>query len=421
MDAVVRPPGSKSITNRALLVASLARGQSVLGEALHSDDTLAMADALSSLGIHIEADGEARAFTVDGCDGKLSPGPAAVYVGQAGTAARFLPPLLALGSGFYDVDGSPRMRERPMAPLLAALRELGVPVSHLEGSAGLPIRVEGRSGLVTGVATIDGSMSSQFLSGLLLSAPCFRSGLDITVTGEFVSRPYLDVTLAVMRAFGATVRDLESGRYAVDPGRYHGRSYAIEPDASAASYFFAAAAITGGRVRIEGLGTRSPQGDLAFVAALEAMGSRVEMSDGATVLIGPARLTGIDVNMRDFSDTAQTLAVVAAFADSPTRVTGIDFIRRKETDRVAAVVRELRRVGVGASEDPDGFTIVPSAPTAGRIATYDDHRMAMSFSLLGLGTGGIEIENPTCVSKTYPNYFADLSDATGVTVAKHPD
>jgi 3-phosphoshikimate 1-carboxyvinyltransferase len=402
------------------MVASLARGQSVLAEALHSDDTLAMADALSSLGINIRADCEARTFIVDGCGGKLSAGPTAVYVGQAGTVARFIPPLLALGSGFYDVDGSPRMRERPIGPLIAALRQLGVPVTYLEGGPGLPIRVEGRSGVVSGVATIDGSMSSQFLSGLLLSAPNFRTGLDIKVSGAFVSRPYLDVTLAVMRAFGAKVNNVEAGRYSVDPGSYEGQSYAIEPDASAASYFFAAAAITGGRVRVDGLGTRSPQGDLAFVAALEAMGSRVEMSDGTTELIGPDRLTGIDVNMRDFSDTAQTLAVVAAFAGSPTRVTGVDFIRRKESDRVASVVRELRRVGVGASEDPDGFTIVPSAPTAGRIATYDDHRMAMSFSLLALRTTGIEIENPACVSKTYPNYFTDLADATGVTVVKLP-
>ncbi len=416
MDAVIRPPGSKSITNRALLVAALARGESTLTDALYSDDTLVMAEALSSLGMRVETDAEERTFTVTGCDGKPAPGPAVVSVGHAGTVARFLPPLFALGSGSYDLDGSPRMRERPIAPLVRALHTLGVTVTHLEGRDGLPVRVEGRSGLVGRLANIDGSRSSQFLSGLLLSAPYFTDGVEITVSGDFVSRPYLNVTLAVMRAFGATVKNSEARRYSVDRGGYEGRTYAIEPDASAASYFFAAAAITGGRVRVEGLGVRSTQGDLAFVYALEKMGSRVEMSDTATELSGPSRLNGIELDMRDLSDTAQTLAVVATFADSPTRVTGIDFIRRKETDRVAAVVRELQRAGVDATEEVDGFTILPSAPKPARIATYHDHRMAMSFALLGLRTSGIVIEDPACVSKTYPDYFADFSAATGATV-----
>ncbi|MBA2348328.1 MAG: 3-phosphoshikimate 1-carboxyvinyltransferase, partial [Solirubrobacterales bacterium] len=248
---------------------------------------------------------------------------------------------------------------------------------------------------------------------LLLSAPCFADGLALELEGEVVSRPYLEMTVAVMEAFGAQVAP-RSGGWSVAPGGYTATDYAIEPDASAASYFFAAAAISGGRVVVPGLGLGSLQGDLGFVRVLERMGCTVEIRARETEVRGPATLRGVEVDLRDLSDTAQTLAVVAPFADGPTRITGIGFIRRKESDRVGAVAGELRRVGITVEEEADGLLIWPGVPHAARIATYDDHRMAMSFALLALRTEGIEIEDPGCVSKTYPGYFADLERATGI-------
>ena len=331
-------------------------------------------------------------------------------MGNAGTAARFLPPLLALGAGPYELDGVPRMRERPLAPLLSALVALGAHVEPLGAAGHLPIRLTG--GRLGATVEVSGDISSQFLSGLLLSAPAYPDGLRVTVRGPLVSRPYVAMTLAVMRAFGAEVDEHGDG-FAVAPTGYAARAYAIEPDASAASYFFAAAAITGGRVLVDGLGRGSLQGDLRFVDILERMGCRVRATDTETEVAGPApgELRGVDVDMADLSDTAQTLAAVAPFASGPTRVTGIGFIRGKETDRVAAVVRELRRAGIDAEEEPDGFLIRPGTPRPARIATYDDHRMAMSFALLGLRAPGIEIDDPACVAKTYPGFFADLDRA----------
>jgi 3-phosphoshikimate 1-carboxyvinyltransferase len=246
-------------------------------------------------------------------------------------------------------------------------------------------------------------VSSQFLSGLLLAAPLYPEGLDVTLTSPLVSVPYVEMTVAVMRAFGAEV----AGRTTVPPGGYLAARYVIEPDASAASYFLAAAAITGGRVQVRGLRRDALQGDVRFVDVLERMGAGVEWADAGVVVTG-APLHGVTVDLADFSDTAQTLAAVAPFADSPTTVTGIGFIRRKETDRLADTVRELRRAGIDATEDEDGFTIRPGRPQPARIHTYDDHRMAMSFALLGLVVPGIEILDPGCVAKTYPGYFDDL-------------
>jgi 3-phosphoshikimate 1-carboxyvinyltransferase len=408
LDARVRPPGSKSITNRALVVAALARGTSELTGALESDDTRVMAAALDTLGLDVHADGDR--ILVTGCAGAVPPGPAALHVGNAGTAARFLPPLLALGAGPYRIDGVPRMRERPLAPLLAALAALGAGVEPLGVPGHLPVRISG--GELGDAVSVSGDVSSQFLSGLLLSAPAFPSGLRVALSGPLVSRPYVGITLAVMRAFGADV-DERGDAFAVAPTGYSARRYAVEPDASAASYFLAAAAITGGRVVVEGLGNGSLQGDMRFVDILARMGCSVRATETETELRGPppGGLRGVEADMSDLSDTAQTLAVVAPFARGPTRVTGIGFIRGKETDRVAAVVRELRRAGITAAEEPDGFVVEPGSPRPARIATYDDHRMAMSFALLGLRAPGIEIEDPECVAKTYPGYFADLDRA----------
>ncbi len=409
LDMTVRVPGSKSVTNRALVAAALADGESHLRGLLVADDTEAMVTALRSLDVVIDLDASSGAAVVHGTAGRLPVRPVVVDARQSGTTARFLAPLLALGSGPYRLDGSEQLRARPMGPTIDALVALGVRVEAAGEPGRLPISVIG-GGLTGGEVALAGDTSSQFLSGLLLAGPMLRDGLVVRLTTEAVSRPYLDLTVATMSAFGAVVDQPDSATFAVAPGGYRPTGYEIEPDASAASYFFAAAAICGGRVRVEGLGSGTIQGDLAFVSVLERMGARVEVADGWTEVTGTGVLHGVDVDMSQISDTAQTLAAVAVFAEGPTRATGIGFIRRKETDRIAAVVTELVRCGVDAREDVDGFTIRPGAgPHPARVRTYDDHRMAMSFALLGLRIPGIEIEDPGCVAKTYPRYWADLA------------
>jgi 3-phosphoshikimate 1-carboxyvinyltransferase len=403
IDARIRPPGSKSITNRALVIAALARGTTTLRGALFSDDSRHVTRALASLGLAVEANEVASTLTVTGCDGDVPAGPATLFVGNAGTAARFLPPMLALGQGPYRLEGAPRMSERPLGPLVAALRSLG---ARIDGDA-VPLTISGGRG--ARAVRVTGNLSSQFLSGLLLAAPCRPEGLAVTVDGPLVSRPYVDMTIALMRRFGAAVTE-DGATIAVDPGGYRALDVAVEPDASAASYWFAAAAICGGRVTVPGLGASSLQGDLAFVRILEEMGCSVSIGSTDTTVAGPADgvLRGVEVDMREISDTAQTLAAIAPFASTPTRVTGIGFIRAKETDRIGAVVTELRRLGIDAVEEADGLVVRPGTPVAADVHTYDDHRMAMSFSILGLRTPGVTILDPGCVSKTYPTFFDDL-------------
>ncbi len=402
-DLVAGIPGSKSHTNRALVCAALARGRSTLRGALFADDTEAMVEALRFLGIGVHVDRAATTMEVEGCGGELPVSDGVLDVRQSGTTGRFLLPMLALGRGRVVLDGHPQLRARPFSELTSALHALGV---RTEGDA-LPITVHG-GGWHGGSLTVDGSVSSQFLSGLLLSAPCAGGTTVITVRGELVSAPYIDLTLATMAHFGARVSADDHRSFAVAATGYEPATIELEPDASAASYFFAAAAITGGRVRVDGLGTRSIQGDLEFVDILAAMGAEVTKTADWTEVRGTGRLEGLTVDMGACSDTAQTLAVVATFASSPTVITGIDFVRRKETDRIAAVVAELRALGLDASEDPDGMTIRPGTPRPGVVHTYDDHRMAMSFALLGLVHQGIEIADPGCVAKTFPDFFTEL-------------
>lgn len=398
----VRPPGSKSITNRALLCAALAPGRSTLTGVLFADDTRAMLAAVASLGARVEPDEAATTVAVTGLDPRGSDGPAHIDARQSGTTSRFVLPAAALRPGPCLVDGSVQLRARPFGPLVRALRELGATVDEHGGPGLLPLTVTGpvRGGRVQ----LPGHLSSQFLSGLLMSGPLMPDGLDVELTSPLVSVPYLTMTAAVMAAFGVDVEGLT-----VRPGSYRATDYAIEPDASAASYFLAAAAITGGRITIDGLGTTSLQGDVAFADVLERMGARVERSATQITVTGPDRLHGVDVDMADISDTAQTLAAVAVYADSPTRIRGVGFIRKKETDRIGAIVTELRRAGIDATEHEDGFTVVPGQPRPTTFATYDDHRMAMSLSLLGLRTAGIGIADPRCVAKTYPAFFRDLA------------
>jgi 3-phosphoshikimate 1-carboxyvinyltransferase len=406
VDARVQVVGSKSYTNRALIIAALARGESLLTGALFSDDTRHMAESLRALGIPVHADLAAHTLRVHGAGGTVPAENARCFVGNSGTTARFLSVLLALGRGVYEIDGVARMHERPNEPLIDALQALGVRIEALGKPGCFPLRIHGGS-LRGGQVSVSGSASSQYASGLMMAAPAMERGLMLELTGSLVSRPYLEMTAQTMRDFGAKVDAVGERQFMIAAGAYQAREYAIEPDASAASYFFAAAAITGGRVRVDGLGTRSLQGDRALVHILVQMGCSLREGEDFTELTGPAsgQLRGVEVDMNQLSDVAQTLAVVAPFASSPTRVTGIGFIRHKETDRVKAVVTELQRLGIRAEEERDGYVVHPGAPQPTQVETYDDHRMAMSFALVGLRVPGIEIKDPGCVSKTFPTYF----------------
>jgi 3-phosphoshikimate 1-carboxyvinyltransferase len=399
LDAVVRPPGSKSITNRALLCAALAPGESTLTGALFADDTRAMTDAVVMLGATVTADADSRTLAVRG--GGAPAAGAVIDARQSGTTSRFVLPAAALFGTRTIVDGASQLRARPFGPVLDALRQLGATVEGLGEPDMLPVAVSGP--MRGGPVRVSGHISSQFLSGLLMAGPLTRDGIEVSLTSALVSVPYVEMTKAVMAAFGATVDGLS-----VRPGGYRARDYDIEPDASTASYFLGAAAVAGGRVTVNGLGTGSLQGDVRFADVLERMGASVSRTANSLTVSSSGALHGIDVDMADISDTAQTLAAVAVFADSPTRVRGIGFIRRKETDRLAAVVTELRRAGIDATEDEDGFTITPGSPRPTAFQTYDDHRMAMSLSLIGLRVPGTEILDPGCVAKTYPGFFTDL-------------
>ncbi|HLT69205.1 MAG TPA: 3-phosphoshikimate 1-carboxyvinyltransferase [Acidimicrobiales bacterium] len=409
--ATVTVPGSKSLTNRALVCAALARGTSVVRGALVADDTEAMRTALARLGAGVEVDEATGHVAVTGTAGRPRPGPVELDLRLSGTTSRFLLPVVALGEGRYLLDGRPPLRARPMGPVLDGIRALGAAVEHHGEPGHLPVTVVAPGGLEGGEVAVAGDVSSQFVSGLLLAAPCTRRGLRLRVTTPLVARPYVELTTAVMAAFGAVVAERPDGpgaghAFEVAPGGYRAATYDVEPDASTASYFLAAAAIAGGRVTVEGLGEGSRQGDARFADLLAAMGARVERTATSTTVVGTGRLRGLgEVDMRDMPDMAQTLAAVAVFAEGATRVTGIEVVRGHETDRIAAVVAELRRAGIRADEHRDGFTVHPGTPQPARIRTYDDHRMAMSFALLGLRAPGIEIADPDCVGKTFPGFW----------------
>ena len=409
----VRVPGSKSITNRALIIAALAEGKSRLTGALDCDDTRVMVDSLQKLGIDVVHDRESAVIEVAGRVGGIPLKEADLFVANSGTSLRFLTAMVALGYGTYRLDGVPRMRQRPVSDLLAALNSLGADAKSDAGNGCPPVTIKA-SGLDGGYAFVKGDVSSQFLSGLLMVPPYAKDVTSVEVQGTLVSKPYVTMTLDVMEAFGVRLGHKSDRRFSVEPSRYKGRPYAIEPDASAASYFFGLAAITGGSITVEGLGTASIQGDMAFVDLLEHMGCRVERTkDKTTVHGGPLR--GIDVDMNAISDTVMTLGVVALFATGITRIRNVGPIRHKETDRIAALAAELRKLGATVAELPDGLVIVP--PDAGtippaRIATYDDHRMAMSFALAGVKVPGVTILDPGCVAKTYPNFWDDLRAST---------
>lgn len=408
LDARIRPPGSKSITNRALICAALADGESILTGALDSEDTRVMVDALHQLGLRIEVDLEHATLIVQGCQGQPPNASGELYVANSGTTIRFLTAMLAATTGHYRLDGVPRMRERPIGDLLAALSQLGASATAESANACPPVKLEAR-GLTGGTTRIRGDISSQFLSGLLMAAPYAQTDVEIVVEGELVSQPYVHMTLGVMRAFGVDVPTENLSRFTIRaPQHYEGTRYAIEPDASAASYFWGAAAVTGGRVLVEGLTREALQGDVGFVDCLAQMGCHIEESEAGIAVTG-GKLRGIDVNMNAISDTVQTLGAVALFAKGPTTITGVGHIRHKETDRIGDLARELRKLGATVDESSDGLKITPGPLRAAAIDTYNDHRMAMSLALVGLKQSGVVINNPRCVEKTYPRFFEDLT------------
>jgi 3-phosphoshikimate 1-carboxyvinyltransferase len=406
----VRPPGSKSLTNRALVAAALAEGKSRLAGVLRSEDTQVMIDSLIRLGIAVQSDPASRALDVFGCGGRLPASKAQLYIANSGTTVRFLTALAALGHGEYRLDGALRMRQRPIQDLLDALATLGVNARSESGNGCPPVIVHA-AGLPGGQAVVRGDISSQFLSGLLLAAPYAEQPVELMVDGPLVSQPYVRMTLAVMRAFGIAVDETDLSHFSVPQGHYQASEYAIEPDASAASYFFAAAAVTGGRVTVDGLSRGSLQGDLAFCECLAQMGCGVEYQAAATSVVGRP-LRGIDVDMNAISDTVQTLAAVALFAEGPTTIRNVAHIRHKETDRIGNLAAELRKLGATVDELPDGLRIVPGPPQGAQLETYNDHRMAMSLAIAGLRIPGVVILDPRATEKTYPEFFRDLSALT---------
>lgn len=408
VDVDVSVPGSKSYTNRALLIAALADGRSRLPGALESDDTRYMAGALSALGVRIGTEGESI-LTVDGAGGRVPVPSARLFVGNSGTAARFLTGYVSLGKGTYTLDGAPRMRERPIQDLMDGLRPLGVSARSLAGNGCPPVVVEG-AGLAGGLTQMPGDRSSQYLSALLMVSPYARKDVEIRVIGNLVSRPYIDMTLHIMRDFGVNVDTCDANVFHVKAGqRYTPAEYPIEPDASNASYFFAAAALTGGRIKVRNLSRASAQGDVAFVDVLGRMGCAVINRPDGIEIHGPERLRGIDLDMNDMPDMVQTICALAPFATGPVTVRNIANLRIKETDRIAAVTAELSKLGVRSDARPDSLTVYPSARIRpAELDTYEDHRMAMSMALIGLKAPGIAIRNPTCVDKSFPSYFQCL-------------
>ena len=406
-NATVTLPGSKSITNRALICAALASGETTLTGALFADDTEAMVGAVRSLGAEVICTPEKAAMRIRGTAGTVeTPEGAVVDARMSGTTGRFVAPVLALSERPVTLDGHPQLRGRPFVDLADSLRRLGARVELPPGGDSLPMLIRGPIRSVEAAVATD--RSSQFLSGLMMAAPLVPGGLRIRMAGAVVSRSYVEMTAAVMRSFGAAVTVGPEAVHVAGDGYQPVESYAVEPDASAASYFWAAAAVTSGTVAIEGLGAGSIQGDARFVSLLQRMGASTEEVSGRTTVTG-GPLRGVDVDLSDMSDAAPTLAVAASLASTPTTVRGIGFVRGKESDRIAAVVSELRRCGVQAQELADGFAVEPTpAPVGARVRTYDDHRIAMAFSVLGLVVPGIQIENPGCVAKTFPGFFETL-------------
>lgn len=437
IDWNVTVPGSKSMTNRVLLLAALQKGKITVDGVLFSDDSRVFLGSLQSLGFNLQIDEEKKQVILEGCGGEIPKQEAEIYVGSAGTAARFLTAMLGCSKGTYVINASEQMKKRPMRPLFELLEQLGAEITYLEEAYFLPVRITGcmksadayAHALGAGVTAeadrkqsaevaqpkymeLDISKSTQFLSAMLLIAPMFPQGLQIHITSEKKDGSYIRITRQMMEAFGVTV-DFDGTDYFVPANaEYNKTQYIVEPDMSAACYFYAAAAMTGGRAKVQNVHMDNTQGDLKFLDVLKRLGCNVQEESDGIVVTGPERgtLKGIQLNMNDFSDQTMTLAVIAPFCGEEVRIEGIGHIRLQESDRLHGIATELARLDVKCVEEESAITIYPGMPKAGVVQTYEDHRMAMAFSLVGLMVDGIVIDDPMCCRKTFENYFELLDD-----------
>lgn len=417
-DLRVTVPGSKSITNRALLLAALAEGKSILKGVLFSDDSRVFMAALQTLGYEVEIREEQAEVVIQGCGTQLPKNEAEVYVGSAGTAARFLTAMLALSGGYYKVTSSEQMKGRPMRPLLEALEHLGADIEYMEEAYTFPFMIRGRRDTGCRKVPLDIDASSQFLSALLLNGVFCPEGFTVELTGRRDAKAYVNISMKMMEEFGCGMCQRSENEYELLSGqRYQAREYQIEPDVSAACYFYAMAAVNGGRARVNHVHFDSTQGDIRFLRVLEQMGCKVREETDGIVLTAPEeeRLSGITVNMSDFSDQTMTLAAIAIFAAGETCITGVGHIRVQESDRLHAIVTELARLGIHCEEREDGVTIRPGIPACSAdhpvtLETYEDHRMAMAFAIVGTKQPGVRIKDPLCCRKTFENYFEVLTN-----------
>lgn len=404
IEARIKIPGSKSITNRALLMAALADGVSEVSSILVSDDTTAFINALRQLGVMIQLDETTQTCIVGGCNGHFPKDKASIWCNEAGTVARFLFAACASSVGDYSFDASERLRERPISILLNTLKMQGAKVTPPQAMQ-MPLTIHGRKGLQGGEIEIDGSQSGQFISALLVMAP-FAETPVLLKTTHLVSRSFVEMTCTMMGEFGVLVRRLHQERFSIPvPQRYAARDYVVEPDLTTASYFFAAAAVTGGQVTIQPIELQqSKQGDAKFLKTLEKMGCIITETSMGLKVNGPSELRGVSVDMRDSSDAFMTLAAIAPFAMTPTTITNINHTRLQESNRITVMRQELEKLKVRVEEGADWIKIYPSQPVAGTIDAHHDHRIAMAFSIIGLRVG-IQIEGAECVSKTCPSFF----------------
>jgi 3-phosphoshikimate 1-carboxyvinyltransferase len=409
----VRLPGSKSISNRALLLAALAAGDTEVSGLLDADDTRVMREALMRLGVALTE--RPGGITVHGVGGPFPAKKADLFLGNAGTALRPLTAALVFSGGEYSVCGVARMHERPIADLVDALGAIGARIDYAEKAGYPPLRIHPSALSLERPVRVRGDVSSQFLTALLMALPLSGKPVTVEVEGELISKPYVEITLNVMRRFGVEVRRDGWRAFQIPAGSYRSPGkIAVEGDASSASYFLAAGALAGGPVRVEGVGHDSIQGDVRFTEVLEAMGARVGTGKDWIDCAGNGRLRAIDLDLNHIPDAAMTAAVLALFADGTSTLRNIASWRVKETDRLAAMASELRKLGAGVEEGADYLRITPGLLKAGvAIETYDDHRMAMSFSLVSLAGVPVRIKDPQCVAKTFPDYFSALGRLTG--------
>ncbi|BDU36809.1 3-phosphoshikimate 1-carboxyvinyltransferase [Vibrio nigripulchritudo] len=407
----VNLPGSKSVSNRALLLAALASGKTRLTNLLDSDDIRHMLNALTKLGVTYQLSEDKTVCEVEGLGGSFRTEEAQeLFLGNAGTAMRPLAAALCLGSGEYVLTGEPRMKERPIGHLVDALKTAGADIEYLENENYPPLKIKG-TGLKGGKVEIDGSISSQFLTAFLMSAPLAQDQIQIDIIGDLVSKPYIDITLHIMAQFGVKVENNNYQSFVIPAGQSY-RSpgdFLVEGDASSASYFLAAAAIKGGEIKVTGIGKNSIQGDIQFADALEKMGAEIEWGDDY-VISRRGELKAVDLDFNHIPDAAMTIATAALFAEGTTAIRNVYNWRVKETDRLSAMATELRKVGAEVEEGEDYIIITPTSELKhAAIDTYDDHRMAMCFSLVALSDTPVTINDPKCTSKTFPDYFDKLS------------